>query len=293
MFQRSVRVIRIFIRNIGRARTTATVVVVPGDAMRINLKMSRPWEFKPGQHLYLYIPSVSLWMSHPFSVAWSEAEDRLTDEKGLVMSQPDITAMKTTTMSLLVRRRTGFTDSLYQRALDSPNGNITLRALVEGPYGNIHSCDSYGTVLLFAGGVGISHQVPYVRHLIAGYANGTVATRRVTLVWILQSPEHLEWIRPWMTAVLGMEQRREILRIMLFITRPRNTKEIHSPSATVQMYPGRPNIDTLIDMEIERQIGAMGVMVCGTGSLSDDVRRACRKRQTTSSIDFLEESFSW
>jgi Ferric reductase NAD binding domain len=132
-----------------------------------------------------------------------------------------------------------------------------------------------------------------VLQLVAGYSNGTVAARRVTLVWIIQSPEHLEWIRPWMTTILGMDRRREILRIMLFITRPRNTKEIHSPSATVQMFPGRPNPDTLIDMEIENQIGAMGVLVCGTGSLSDDVRRVCRRRQAVSNIDFLEESFSW
>ncbi|OXV05903.1 hypothetical protein Egran_06329, partial [Elaphomyces granulatus] len=129
--------------------------------------------------------------------------------------------------------------------------------------------------------------------LVAGFTTGTVAARRVTLVWVIQSPEHLEWIRPWMTTILGMDRRREILRIMLFITRPRNTKEIHSPSTTVQMFPGRPNPDTLIDMEIENQVGAMGVLVCGTGDLSDDVRRVCRRRQATSNIDFLEESFSW
>jgi ferredoxin-NADP reductase len=153
--------------------------------------------------------------------------------------------------------------------------------------------DSYGTVVLFAGGVGITHQVPFVRHLVKGYAEGTVAARRVTLVWIIQSPEHLEWIRPWMTSILAMDRRREVLRIMLFITRPRNTKEIQSPSATVQMFPGRPNIDTLIGMEVENQVGAMGVLVCGNGSLSDDVRRVCRKRQDQTNVDFVEESFTW
>lgn len=41
---------------------------------------------------------------------------------------------------------------------------------------------------MFAGGVGITHQVSYVRDLVAGYANGTVAARKVVLVWIIQSP---------------------------------------------------------------------------------------------------------
>jgi hypothetical protein len=38
---------------------------------------------------------------------------------------------------------------------------------------------SYGTVMLFAGGVGITHQVPLVRDLVAGYANGTVVSLNV------------------------------------------------------------------------------------------------------------------
>ncbi|KAJ9326532.1 hypothetical protein DTO027B5_237 [Paecilomyces variotii] len=280
-------------RNLGNGATTAVVEALPGDCMRITLKMARPWRFQPGQHMYLYVPSVGLWTSHPFSVAWSQAEEIYTDEKGLVQTRQDVLALQKATISLLVRRRTGFTDKLYQRAERSVGGKVALKAFAEGPYGSIHTLDSYGTVLMFAGGVGITHHVPFIRHLVAGHADGTVAARRVTLVWVIQSPEHLEWIRPWMTSILGMERRRDVLRILLFITRPRNTREIQSPSATVQMYPGRPNIGALVDMEVESQIGAMGVMVCGSGSLSDDVRRVCRKRQTSSHIDYIEESFSW
>ncbi|KAL2000119.1 hypothetical protein VTN02DRAFT_3534 [Thermoascus thermophilus] len=292
-FERTTRFLILVFRNVGNGGTTAFVEALPGDAMRITLKMARPWRFNPGQHLYLYVPSVGLWTSHPFSVAWSQTEEIVTDEKGIVMSRRDVLALQKTTVSLLIRRRTGFTDRLYKRAERSPNGQIALKAFAEGPYGSIHTLDSYGTVVLFAGGVGITHHVPFVRHLVDGYANGTVAARRVTLVWVIQSPEHLEWIRPWMTTILGMERRREVLRIMLFISRPRNTREIQSPSATVQMFPGRPNIDTLIGMEAENQIGAMGVLVCGNGSMSDDVRRVCRKRQNDTHIDFIEESFTW
>jgi ferredoxin-NADP reductase len=229
-------------------------------------------------------------MSHPFTAAWSDTEEAMTDEKGLVMNQQDVHGFQKPNISLVVRRRTGFTNSLFERA---EAGRITLPAYVEGPYGNEHALDSYGTVVLFSAGVGITHNVPYVRHLVQGFADGTVAARRVTLVWVLQSPEHLEWIRPWMTSILAMERRREVLRIVLFITRPRNTREIHSPSATVQMFPGKPDISTLLDVEVENQVGAMGVMVCGTGSLSDDVRLACRQRQTKSTIDFVEECFTW
>lgn len=292
--ERATRLLILFYHNFGRESTTATVEALPGDAMRITLRMARPWRFKPAQHIYLYIPAVGWWTSHPFSVSWSQTEDIMSDEKPLPMTKQDLLgAPQKENISLLVRRRTGMTDKLFQRASNAIGSRVTLRAFAEGPYGNIHSMDSYGTVMLFAGGVGITHHIPFVRHLVAGFAEGTVATRRLTLVWIIQSPEHLEWIRPWMTSILAMDRRREVLRIMLFVTRPRNTKEIQSPSATVQMFPGRPNIDTLVDMETESQVGAMGVLVCGNGSLSDDVRKVCRKRQSRSNIDYVEESFSW
>ncbi|KAJ5212000.1 uncharacterized protein N7498_003646 [Penicillium cinerascens] len=295
VLERTTRLFIIIYRNFGRESTTAVVEAVPGDAMRITLRMARPWTFRPGQHIYLYIPAVGWWTSHPFSVAWSEADNLMIDEKSsLPMSQEDlIRSPQKETISLLVRRRTGMTDKLFQRATNAGGSRVVLRAFAEGPYGNIHSMDSYGTVMLFAGGVGITHHIPFVRHLVSGFADGTLATRRVTLVWIIQSPEHLEWIRPWMLSILAMDRRREVLRIMLFITRPRNTKEIQSPSSTVQMFPGRPNIDTLVGMEVENQIGTMGVMVCGNGGLSDDVRKVCRKRQGPTNIDYVEESFSW
>jgi hypothetical protein len=238
------------------------------------------------------MPTVGLWTSHPFSVAWSDEVEDLNEEK-LAMNRQDILAMQKTSMSFIIRARTGFTNKLFKKAEASPDGKFTTKCFAEGPYGGMHMMHSYGTVMLFAGGVGITHQVPHVRDLVAGYANGTVAARKIVLVWIIQSPEHLEWIRPWMTAILAMDKRRDVLRIMLFVSRPRSTKEIHSPSATVQMFPGRPNIETLMDLEMENQVGAMGVSVCGSGALSDDVRLAVRKRQYRGNIDFVEEAFSW
>lgn len=242
--------------------------------------------------MYLMLPSVGLWTNHPFSVAWSSTEESLGSEKGLALNQQDLLSYQKTTVSAIIRRREGFTNTLYKKA-EAAQGRLVLNALVEGPYGGLDSLHSYGTVMIFAGGVGITHQVPYVRDLVSGFGNGTVATRRVVLVWVIQSPEHLEWIRPWMTEILALDKRRDVLRIQLFVTRPRSTKEIHSPSATVQMFPGRPNVDTLVELECQNQVGAMGVTVCGSGGLADDVRRAVRRRQGRSNIDFIQESYSW
>lgn len=303
VIERLIRLSSLIYRNASRAGTNADVEVLPGDAMRITLHLTRPWVFKPGQYLFLTIPSVGLWTSHPFSIAWSDAPPQHLPssrdlEKGPRTSQTtaqttDTLALPQTSVSLIIRRRAGFTEHLYRKAFENPNHHISLPALTEGPYGTTHPLHSYGTVILFAGGVGITHQVTFIRDLLAGYTSGTVATRRVALIWIIQAPEHLEWIRPWMTTILSMPGRRDVVRIRLFVTRPRSTKEIHSPSSTVQMFPGKPNVDALVEMESREQVGAMAVSVCGPGGLSDDVRAAVRRRQGVRNVDFFEEGFGW
>lgn len=291
-FDRTWRLWRIIRSHVGGSRSRTVIEALPGNAVRLTTTLARPWNAKPGQHAYLYIPSISLWQSHPFSVAWYDGVDDPKNER-LASTNQDLLAMQQQRVSFIIRARTGMTNTLYQKALVAPGGRLETTCFAEGPYGGHHSFDSYGTVVLFAGGVGVTHPVPYIKHLVNGYNEGTVATRRILLVWTIQSPEHLEWIRPWMTEILGMEKRRDILRIMLFVSQPRSTKEIHSPSSTVQMFPGRPNINTLLAMEQEHQVGAMVVTVCGPGALSDEVRLAVRNRQDRSSIDFIEEAFTW
>ncbi|KAF2805070.1 uncharacterized protein BDZ99DRAFT_490707 [Mytilinidion resinicola] len=292
VFERTSRVVLLVMRNFGAGGTKADVEVLPGDAVKVTIRMARPWAFRPGQHAYIYMPSVGLWTNHPFSLAWSDEEDDLSEEKGLAMNRQDILENKKTSVSMIIRRRTGFTEKLFRKADLSPSGRFTTSAMIEGPYGG-ENLSSYGTVMLWAAGVGIAHQVPHVRDIVAQFANGTTATRRLTLVWVIQSPEHLEWIRSWMTTILSMPKRRDILKILLFVTRPRSTKEIHSPSSSVQMFPGKPNVQALIDQEMQAGLGAACVSVCGTGGLADDVRRAVRMRETTWNVDFREESFSW
>ena len=90
-----------------------------------------------------------------------------------------------------------------------------------------------------------------------------------------------------------MEGRRDILTIKLFITRPKNPREIISPSATVQMFPGRPNVGLILGNEVKEQVGAMCVTVCGPGGLADNVREAVRGVQDQGVVDFIEESFTW
>jgi FAD-binding domain len=135
VIERVILLIIVLYRNVGKGGTKALVEALPGDAIRVTLTVARPWKFKPGQHLYLYIPSVGLWMNHPFSLAWSEEAENINGEKGLAVTNQDILGMRKTKVSLICRRRKGFTNKLWNKAAESQGGKLNVKAYVEGPYG--------------------------------------------------------------------------------------------------------------------------------------------------------------
>lgn len=277
--------------------TEAVIEAMPCEATRVTMHLPRYVDVKPGSHAYIRFRDVNSLECHPFSIAWvehtSDASALPVHEKGT--SGPVLDKSRaTTSVSFVVGAQTGFTRKLFNKASESRGKAVRLRGAMEGPYAGHHSLDSYGHVVLFAGSTGITHQLSYLRPMIEGFNAGTIATRRITLVWIVREYEALEWVRPFMDAVLRMPNRSDVLRIQLFVTRPKNPRDITSASATVQLFPGRPNIPMLLRKEVREQLGAMCVTVCGAGALADDVRSATRDVLDEGTVvDFIEESFTW
>ncbi|KAK6352969.1 hypothetical protein TWF696_004959 [Orbilia brochopaga] len=305
-FDRLIRFVRIFYRNIStKSMTRVKIEALDGEASRVTFELPRPWKFKPGQHVYIYLPTVSYWQSHPFSLAWSsdvlkqEIQSKLASEGYPVSNLPvdnekmAVAGPSATQMSLLVARREGMTKHLWDKANAAPDRTIFLRGFVEGPYGGMHQLESYGTTLLFAGGIGITHQLGYVRQLIEKYSEGACATRKVTLVWVVKTTDQVKWIEPYMREILSMDKRRDILKVLVYITRPKADITQVSPTGSVELRPGRPNFDQIMDTEIESSIGTVAATVCGPGAFQDSVRAAVRNQLHKVDIDFYEESFTW
>ncbi|KAI9739268.1 MAG: hypothetical protein M1834_007481 [Cirrosporium novae-zelandiae] len=319
--ERFIRFCRVLYLNLSRKGTTKiTVEAMPGETCRVTCHLPKRVDIEPGSHVYLYLPTVSLWMSHPFSVGWVDhnetlmsthlsddpEKDPISNSKPLPHKPSPSSDSATlappkgspgTSISLLIAARTGMTRNLYNAACDAPRGTIHVAGSIEGPYCNPHPLRSYGTVVLFAAGVGITHQLPYLQQLLNCYEDHTCATKKILLVWTVRSAECLEWVRPWMDQLLALPHRREVLRVQLFVTKPRSPRDISSPSATVMMFPGRPNSQVIIEREAQNRTGAMCVTVCGPGAFADEVRDGVRKsmgeRHGEPIVDFVEEAFTW
>jgi len=154
------------------------------DIVLIRLKLSRKLKVD-GQYvgLWLWSPAISRWsflQVHPFVVAsWSEEEQEYLD--------------------LFIQPRSGFTQKLldYTRTTDNVFESFSEKnlskvsssclALFTGPHGARVSVDKYETVLMVAGGFGIAAQLSYLKQLIYGYNTSKTRTRRIHLVWQLET----------------------------------------------------------------------------------------------------------
>ncbi|KAJ5103954.1 hypothetical protein N7532_004483 [Penicillium argentinense] len=318
------RLVLLIWRNCGKRQTTATVEALPGSVARVDVEVSRAWSFRPGQYLYLYMPCLGLWTSHPFTVAWSSASAGSLDLTEKRSSSDSLATLlggsETTTMSVLIKGQDGFTRRLLDKVEDSPEGRIKATALAEGPFGGIHSLASYGTLLLVAGGIGITHPMSYLHEVVINFASRKTATRKVHLVWMIRSLDHLAWIHNWMTDIFNHDSLNStinlkgetyfqfpglMLSISVHVTEHKETFEEFIPApetpwtqcapsnVPVNVHYGKPSFQTLLENEKAEQVGALAVSVCGPGGLGDSVREAVRNVQGERTVDLFEESFSW
>jgi NAD(P)H-flavin reductase len=72
---------------------------------------------------------------------------------------------------LIVEKRKGFTQDLFRHASNDIDPRSGMPAIVEGPYGTELDLESFETLLLFATGMGITGQLPYVTQLLEQYHN--------------------------------------------------------------------------------------------------------------------------
>ncbi|KAL9593285.1 MAG: hypothetical protein Q9219_007618 [cf. Caloplaca sp. 3 TL-2023] len=299
--ERVIRWSKIIHRNFGLSRNTRVTVEALPEACRVTYELKRPWNMRPGCHVYAHFPTLTWSLSsHPFSIAWYDTRPTpyrtLEDEKLPSTSKdlgPALSSRTTTSITLIMSKKGGMTAKLHAMARASPSGIISIPGYVEGPYGGLESLHSYGTVLLFAGGVGITHQLSHVRDLLQTYNDSTSAIRKIVLIWSVRSQEAFDWVHPWMTEIFQMPHRRQVLKVLLFVTKPRHAGDVVSRSNQVQMYGGRCKPGKIVEEEFEKRTGAMAVTVCGPGAFADEVRMAARERVQEGVVDFVEESFSW
>ncbi|WWD18295.1 hypothetical protein CI109_102745 [Kwoniella shandongensis] len=175
------------------------------DVMRVTIRRGK-FNWRAGQHGFISAPSISSspHESHPFSIA-------------------NIPTETTNEAVFLIRVHSGFTKRL-RLALES-DVTTTLPLYLEGPYGYAHSLDSYATVVLVAGGTGVTFTLGHFLQILANARKGESAVRHLHLIWHIRHAEDVEWIAPLLNqAAVDIPTEMDVI-VDVFVTKTHASDE--------------------------------------------------------------------
>ncbi|KAN0061676.1 hypothetical protein ACQY0O_005667 [Thecaphora frezii] len=184
----------------------AFVQLLPGKTLRLTLRTPNKMSWKPGQWVYLNLPGVRWFESHPFTIASAHDADfpvstgfaQADEEKGPM--SPTKVKGEERTIVLLIRARKGFTSYLWDHvvkrrqqqieavsdaqpgahggyenpllgpvAIGKGTTGVHMRAIIDGPYGSAKRTNwgVHSTVVIVCGGSGVSFGMSALEHLCA------------------------------------------------------------------------------------------------------------------------------
>ena len=133
--------------------------------------------WKPGQHLYLWLPRLGLLETHPFTIA-----------------SPYRTPNKChcNEIQLAIRAQSGFTKRVHQYAMRTQGSpDHALIAFIAGPYGVPPAWNAYETLILISASTGASFTLPILESILN--FPGTACTQRISFLLIVRRKSHIEF----------------------------------------------------------------------------------------------------
>ncbi|KAH9905233.1 ferric reductase transmembrane component 3 [Xylariomycetidae sp. FL2044] len=241
------------------------------DAVHVHVRLARAWTPRAGQYIYLCVPGASrtsIAQLDPLYVAWWYQESG------------------STCVVLIVQKQRGFSERLFTHrgggsSIDGEaDSGSQMKAFVEGPYGRELPLDLYGTVLLIASGIGIAGQLSYVAQLLGDYHNGRTKTRRIALLWEVESEIQTAWVADQMQKLLERDTDR-ILDIHLFVsgnflsseTNPGDRRQV---GERIHMLYNALDIEIIVKAQVEQRKGDMVISLCTDEKTRNEVHKTVR-----------------
>lgn len=148
-----------------------------GDSMTVVTIKDVHFQWRAGQHLYLWLPRVGAFETHPYTIASAH-------------QMPETCICNS--IQLVIRAHGGFSKRLnaYARKVrGSEKGKRTLTAFVAGPYGQPPRWDVFETLVLISASTGASYTLPILESLLSSTA--TICTTRVDFLLTARQGEEI------------------------------------------------------------------------------------------------------
>lgn len=241
------------------------------------------FEWKAGQHIYLWLPRLGPFEAHPYTIACAHKIE------GTCCCN---------SIQLVVRAHNGFSKRIHQYATKNPSSELT--GFVSGPYGVPPRWDIFETLVLIGASTGASFVVPILE--CVADAQKANCTRRVEVVLVARTPEEIQYYVE-RAEEAGRMVRAKGVTVSIHVAITGASKPLASPepqsqsgsdgiqaaktgcccsapsektpdeeacssaSSTIpdliRQYTSRPDIEALIREPVEQAWGETGVVVCG------------------------------
>lgn len=263
----------------GRKRVGHEALVRAEKGVSVVTVRDAHFRWRPGQHLYLWMPKLGPLEAHPYTIACAHKV------RGECVCN---------SIELVVRTHSGFSRRLHSAAQKAQEKGELLKrtAFVSGPYGNPPAWDVYDTVVLISASTGASFTLPFLEDMMR--CRGRTCLRRVEFALSARGEEEVSFYASRLREALARGADLEVeLCAHVAITGPKTTPDTSSSSSVnkntnpektplesialpndeaLRRYDSRLDLPTLIRGPVEAARGETLVVVCGGRALVAGVR---------------------
>lgn len=294
------------IRNARKQTQVLSLKILPNNVVRLEFA-TKSLAHKPGQYIFVCIPSISALEWHPFSISSSPHDAH---------------------MSVHIRVLGTWTTSVAELAQSLEGSTASLpKLLVDGPYGALKTpLQAYKSFLLICGGIGVTPLQSIFNSLIHEWQAGRQELLHCVFVWSVRESSYYQYLHdermwvahkqannlgvlpPFFTPML-LEQHEEgaqdrqptndqpIVSTQFYLTQAQNAATGLMPLRDGKyswVRPGRPDLNSVFArmQSYHRADGRCAVLVCGPRSLVKSVRECCVLHSSLGiEFDLHEETF--
>ncbi|WWC93364.1 hypothetical protein V866_000198 [Kwoniella sp. B9012] len=205
----------------------AELQALPGAGTTVITLPALRTGWRAGQHVRIRVPALGFrkaFESHPFTIASAPNGD------GLV---------------LMCKRAGDWTNSLYELAQRSSDledraegGRNNATIIVEGPYGGLGNtlAPSFSSVVLVAGGSGITQSLSLAQDLVRRAPTGVVRARTIDLIWMVRTEDIA---KPLMSTLLDLVNEAKQWEIQCIEGRRKGHKRPNPTALRVKIFVTR------------------------------------------------------
>lgn len=264
------------------------------EFVKVKIDYSYVWGASPGNYAFIYflLPFLKFWENHPFSCFPSPVpgEEQL--------------------LCFVMKVQAGKTKQIAHYLANKQGGRARVPVLVEGPYGHTFPIDKSDTIVLVAGGIGITAVYSYAAKLKAQGSK-----KHIVLLWITRTHSNIDVMRDEINHLV--KGCCDGIDVQLYITdedasalpvdslsdsydekKAASDSELAASSESFISAPvtyGIPDLRATVAGYVAEAQGSIGFLVCGPPIVNDIMRSAVTENMDKGKgrVDLFVEAYNW